>query len=359
MEGADRHQAGVLLTAECGRQYGMSDPPLLSTNIVTVSVDGRVILAAATCEVAGGECVGILGPNGAGKSTLLHAVVGLMPVSSGTITIGGHQHHTRAAKRVLGWVPDDLPMTDSLTGSEVSLLHQRLRGAAFDRALCDELFTVLGLDPHLHRPCGDYSHGMRRKLSLAMALAHRPRLLILDEPFRGLDPLTAALLRGLLQLHAERGHAVLMATHDLDQAAHLCDRVLLLDGGQVLASGTPRQIVRRQCRQHAPGGVPPRHGPAAARGSGDRTACPAVGIAEPCRRGDQRVTAKLARRAVSLGLVAVVVFYTAVFLFALIFSEDVSVLGARASIVDSATQPSRSTSSSIRSRRWWCGWGHR
>jgi ABC-2 type transport system ATP-binding protein len=80
-----------------------------------------------------------------------------------------------------------------------------------------------------------------------MALSHRPRLLVLDEPFRGLDPLTSALLRRLLELHAEAGRSVLLATHDLDQAAQLCDRVLLLDRGRVLASGTPRQL----CSDHA------------------------------------------------------------------------------------------------------------
>ncbi len=225
---------------------GISDGVLLSANGVSVTVNDRPILAAATCEVRRGERVGILGPNGAGKSTLLHAVVGLMPVSAGTITIGDHSHHARAAKNVFGWVPDDLPMADSLTGYEVSRLHQRLRGLVFDRALCDELMTVLGLEAHLHRPCGDYSHGMRRKLSLAMALSHRPSLLVLDEPFRGLDPLTSALLRRLLELHIDAGRAVLMATHDLDQAAQLCDRVLLLDDGKVLASGTPRQL----CADH-------------------------------------------------------------------------------------------------------------
>jgi ABC-2 type transport system ATP-binding protein len=237
----------VLLNPGDAPVSGACAGPLLSADGISVAVDDRAILSAATCEVRRGERVGILGPNGAGKSTLLHAVVGLMPVSSGTITIGGHPHHTPAAKNVFGWVPDDLPMADSLTGSEVSRLHQRLRGGGFDRALCDELMVVLGLDAHQHRPCGDYSHGMRRKLSLAMALSHRPRLLVLDEPFRGLDPLTSALLRRLLELHAEAGRSVLLATHDLDQAAQLCDRVLLLDSGRVLASGTPRQL----CSDHA------------------------------------------------------------------------------------------------------------
>jgi ABC-2 type transport system ATP-binding protein len=230
----------VLLNTDT--RAGSGDRALLSVSDLTVIAGERAILDGVECAVHAGERVGVIGPNGAGKSTLLHAVVGLMPISAGCITIAGLRHHTADAKHRIGWVADDLPMPDALTGHELTRLHLRLRGDAFDVDLCDRLLSILGLDDHRHRPCGDYSHGMRRKLSLATALAHRPRLLILDEPFRGLDPVTSSLLRQLIDLHVTEGRAVLMATHDLDQATRLCDRVILVHGGQVVATGAPAAL---------------------------------------------------------------------------------------------------------------------
>ena len=201
-----------------------------------------MILDTASCTVGEGQRVGVIGPNGAGKSTLLHAIVGLMPATAGAITVAGHRHHTVEAKRCFGWVADDLPMPDGLTGHEIAQLHQRLRGSDFDDQLCEHLLSIFALDEHRHRPCGDYSHGMRRKLSLTMALAHRPRLLILDEPFRGLDPVSSALLRQLIDAHATDDRAVLIATHDLEQASARCDRVVVIDGGRVVADGSPHEL---------------------------------------------------------------------------------------------------------------------
>ncbi len=215
---------------------------LLSIDMISVRVEDRKILDRVSCSVLAGEVVGILGPNGAGKSTLLHAIVGLMPTTSGSITVEGHPSHTSGAKSRIGWVPDDLPMPDSLTGLELSRLHERLRGQCFDRHFCDELFEIVGLSGDLNRPCGDYSHGMRRKLSLVISLSHRPRLLILDEPFRGLDPATSALLRIVIDRYRSGGQSVLMATHDLVQASDMSDRVFLIDQGKILASGSPSRL---------------------------------------------------------------------------------------------------------------------
>jgi ABC-2 type transport system ATP-binding protein len=215
----------ILQVADLTKRYGRN-----------VGVEG------VTFGVEAGEIVGLLGPNGSGKSTTLHCVTGILSPTSGTVEITGVDHARPAAKDGFGFVPDDLPMPESLRPPEVLALHRRLR-TRFDPDLSEELLELVGLADHRQKYVGEFSHGMKRKLQLVIALAHRPRLLIMDEPMRGLDPEAAIIVKTLLEMFREQGGGVLVATHDLLAAEHYCDRVVILTQGRVIASGEPADLI--------------------------------------------------------------------------------------------------------------------
>jgi ABC-type multidrug transport system ATPase subunit len=194
-------------------------------------------------EVCDGEIVGLLGPNGSGKSTTLHCIIGINEVPVGSVTLLDLPHHLPAAKNVFGFLPDDLPLPESLRMPEIFALNRRLR-PGFDEGMATELVNLLGLAGHTEKYIGQYSHGMKRKLQLVTALAHRPRLLILDEPLRGLDPEAALLLRAILEFFSENGGGVLVATHDLLAAEQYCQRIVVLREGNCVAAGRPTELLR-------------------------------------------------------------------------------------------------------------------
>jgi len=160
---------------------------ILRVNDLTKRYGRDVGIEDVSFTVEAGEIVGLLGPNGSGKSTTLHCLTGILSATSGTVEIAGVDHELPAAKDGFGFLPDDLPLPESLRSLEVMALHRRLR-ARFDRDLAEDLLELVGLTDHRDKYVGHYSHGMKRKLQLVIALAHRPRLLIMDEPMRGLDP---------------------------------------------------------------------------------------------------------------------------------------------------------------------------
>lgn len=189
-------------------------------------------------DVNQGEIFGLLGPNGCGKSTTLHLITGLLPCDFGSVRICGTSITDKRSRQQLGFAPDDLPLPNALTGWEYLALHDRLRGIeTSERA--QQLAYAWGISDALDRLVSHYSHGMKRKLQLTAALTHLPALLILDEPFRGLDPEAAGLLREMITEYASGGRSVLMATHDMIRAEKQCDRVLILCDGEIAACGSP------------------------------------------------------------------------------------------------------------------------
>lgn len=200
------------------------------------------VLDEVSIAIETGTIHGLLGPNGSGKTTCLHLITGLLEPDTGTVLIGGADVRTPASRHLFGFAPDDLPLPSALTGREYLALHDALRGRD-DRGHATELCELLRIDDALERPIGDYSHGMRRKLQLVTAVMHDPLLLVLDEPFRGLDPESAVTLRALLVAFARGGGAVLVATHDLLRAERDCTEVTILDGGAVVASGPPAELL--------------------------------------------------------------------------------------------------------------------
>lgn len=197
----------------------------------------------ASFDVGPGEIVGLLGPNGCGKSTTLHCITDYHSPTSGEAWIAGIPHHRPSAKDRLGFLPDDLPLPESLSGRELLMLHAHLRPSLqLDTGY--ELLEVFDLMDHLDRYVGDYSHGMKRKLQLVLALAHRPKLLVLDEPLRGLDPEAAILTNTVISSFAGSDCGVLIATHDLAAAETTCDSVVIVNQGGVVARGAPADLKR-------------------------------------------------------------------------------------------------------------------
>jgi len=193
-------------------------------------------------EVRPGEIVGFLGPNGAGKTSTLRACAGLMRPASGEITIAGASlgRDPLAAKANAGFVPDDPFLYELLSASEffdfVAALYHVPPAVARERARA--MMSNLELGEVANHLIESYSLGMRQKTSVIAALLHDPPLLMLDEPLGGLDPRGARALKDLLHERAARGCGVLVSTHLLDVAERLCDRVVILHRGRVLATGS-------------------------------------------------------------------------------------------------------------------------
>jgi ABC-2 type transport system ATP-binding protein len=209
---------------------------LTATDLTVAYTKGRPVLDSVSLALRGGRMTALLGPNGAGKSTLIHSLLGLVRSRSGAVTLNGMPLAALQTSHV-GFCADDLPMPELLTGFEYTDLIQDLRGLAIPRLLISSFFESLRMDGAGDRLIGAYSHGMKRKVQLLANILHRPPVLILDEPFRGLDPETAAMLRELLRAYVHEGNIVLVSTHDLHVAEALCDDLLILNGGRIVADG--------------------------------------------------------------------------------------------------------------------------
>lgn len=201
-------------------------------------------------DVAPGELVGFLGPNGAGKSTTLRMLTTLINPTAGTATVAGHDLLTEpvAVRRKIGYVGQNGGAgPDCLVGEEL-ILQGRLYGmsAADSTTRAGELIHDLDLTGLDTRVVNTLSGGQRRRLDIAMGLMHLPTLLFLDEPSTGLDPQSRANLWGHIRgLHAEHGTTLFLTTHYLDEADALCDRILVIDKGRIVAEGTPDALKRR------------------------------------------------------------------------------------------------------------------
>ena len=193
-------------------------------------------------DVAPGTVHGLLGPNGSGKTTALHVITGISRASEGEVLIAGAPVELKATRERVGFAPDDLPLPSMLTGLEYVRFHDRMRRRD-DEGRAWRLAEVFGITAALERLVGEYSHGMKRKLQLVVATMHCPDLLVLDEPFRGLDPEAAGALRALLTVFTRSGGAVLLATHDMSRAQRHCARVEVVHAGRVVASGPPNELI--------------------------------------------------------------------------------------------------------------------
>ena len=197
-------------------------------------------------RIAPGEILGYLGPNGSGKSTTIKIITGLIDASSGQVFLHGQnvEDDPPAFRARLGYVPEEPYLYTHLTAPEYLRLAGRLRGlapTALETTIAT-LLKLLDLEQAAHGVMTSFSKGMRQRVLIAAALIHDPELLILDEPFSGLDVDASLLLRALLVALAQRGMMILLSSHQMQLIETLCARVVILHRGRVVANGTPREL---------------------------------------------------------------------------------------------------------------------
>jgi ABC-2 type transport system ATP-binding protein len=224
----------------------MSALALIETRNLVKRYGDKIAVDNVSLQVQGGEVFGFLGPNGAGKTTTIKMIVGLLQPTSGTVHVAGVdiQAQPLIAKASCGYVPDTPNLYAKLTAREllrfVGDLYNLDRRQVAQRT--EELLRVLDLTAAADDTVDSYSHGMQQKASLASALMHDPRVLVLDEPTVGLDPKSARLIKDLLRQMADRGAAVFLSTHILEIAERMCDRIGIINKGQLVAVGTMTEL---------------------------------------------------------------------------------------------------------------------
>ena len=197
-------------------------------------------------HIAPGEIYGFIGHNGAGKTTTLKAAVGILQFDAGEITIGGHSIQTEplACKQLLAYIPDNPDLYDFMSGIQYLNFIADVFGipAAERWARIEPYADAFELTGDLGQPISAYSHGMKQKLAIIAAWIHDPKLIIMDEPFVGLDPKAAHLLKGMMRELCDVGGAIFFSTHVLEVAEKLCDKVAIIKGGQLIRSGTMEEV---------------------------------------------------------------------------------------------------------------------
>ena len=197
-------------------------------------------------HIAPGEIYGFIGHNGAGKTTTLKAAVGILQFDAGEITIGGHSIQTEplACKRLLAYIPDNPDLYDFMSCIQYLNFIADVFGipAAERWARIEPYADAFELTGDLAQPISAYSHGMKQKLAIIAAWIHDPKLIIMDEPFVGLDPKAAHLLKGMMRELCDVGGAIFFSTHVLEVAEKLCDKVAIIKGGRLIRSGTMEEV---------------------------------------------------------------------------------------------------------------------
>ena len=211
---------------------------------------GKRAVDDLSLEVHPGEMMGFIGHNGAGKTTTLRCVAGILDFTEGEITIGGHSIKTEpvAAKSITAFLPDNPDLYEFLKGIDYLGFIADIYGIPKDerRARVAKYADAFELTGALGSAIGGYSHGMKQKLALISALMRNPKLLILDEPFVGLDPEAAYTVKGFLRQLCDEGGAVLFSTHVLEVAEKLCDKIAIIKGGKLIECGRTADVVGNQ-----------------------------------------------------------------------------------------------------------------
>lgn len=236
----------MYLLAEQHMAQGNGAAPLIEAIGLQKRYGATFAVKGVDLAVYPGEIVGFLGPNGAGKTTTIKMLTGLLRPSAGVARIGGFdiQREPLRAKALLGYVPDQPYLPDKLTAREyvqlIAGLYRLDPRQAAQRG--EELLHLFGLAERGDELLGSYSHGMRQKAAVIGALLHNPRAFFLDEPTVGLDPRSARLIKNILREVANQGAAVLMSTHILEIAERMCDRVIIINEGVIVAAGTLEEL---------------------------------------------------------------------------------------------------------------------
>ncbi|MDO9227542.1 MAG: LPS export ABC transporter ATP-binding protein [Pseudomonadota bacterium] len=226
----------------------MSSPVFKAENLVK-RYKSRVVVNDASIQVGSGEVVGLLGPNGAGKTTCFYMMVGLIGTDAGRITLDGadltHLPVYRRARLGLSYLPQEPSIFRRMSVAENIAAMLELKG--YDDAESDSRLEALLEDLHLTHlrdaAAVSLSGGERRRLEIARALATSPRFVLLDEPFAGIDPISVIDIQKIVRFLTERGIGVLITDHNVRETLDICDRAYILNQGEVLAAGTPDEII--------------------------------------------------------------------------------------------------------------------
>jgi linearmycin/streptolysin S transport system ATP-binding protein len=220
---------------------------LLDASGLRKSYGERVAVDGVAFHVRAGEVYGLLGPNGAGKTTTISMVCGLLTRDAGDVHVGGRSMNgdAMAAKELIGYVPQEVALYPDLSAFENLRFWGQLYGLGGDRlaSRVDAVLAVVGLRDRARDKVASYSGGMKRRLNIAVALLHEPRLLVLDEPTVGVDPQTRNAIFENVEALKRDGLGVLYTTHYMEEAERLCDRIGIIDQGKLIAEGTRRELV--------------------------------------------------------------------------------------------------------------------
>ena len=223
-----------------------AQPPALAIRGLVKIFGNLVAVANLNLDIPKGSFYGFVGPNGAGKTTTLNMATGLLTPDQGTAYVNGIDlwKDDHAARAQLGVMPDGMRLLDRLSGPDFLVHVGMLRGLDREtaRQRAHQLLDTLDLTDAGKKLISDYSAGMTKKISLAAALIHAPSLLVLDEPFEAVDPVSAANIRQILQDFTSRGGTVILSSHVMATVQQLCTHVAVINHGQVLASGTTEEV---------------------------------------------------------------------------------------------------------------------
>ncbi len=235
----------VVRARERGR-IAAQNPVVLRTELLTKTYGSLVAANEVSVDVHAGSFTGFVGPNGAGKTTTLSMISGLLRPTSGRVTVSDVDVWADgpAAKHLIGTLPDRLRLFDRLTGAQLLYYSGVLQGVE-ESVLAQrsgELAEAFGLESALGRLVSDYSAGMQKKIALACSMIHAPAVLVLDEPFEAIDPVSASNVTEILEKYVAGGGSVIMSSHSLDLIQRICDHVSIIVDGSVIAQGTVDEV---------------------------------------------------------------------------------------------------------------------
>ena len=219
---------------------------MLQIQHLTKSYGDKKAVDDLSLHIAPGEIYGFIGHNGAGKTTTLKACAGILPFEAGQILIAGHDMKARPldCKQQMAYIPDNPDLYEFMSGirflnfiGDVFRVEPTVR-----RERIHKYAQMLEIEGDLAQPLSAFSHGMKQKLALIAAWIHEPKLILMDEPFVGLDPKAAHLLKELMHEHCDKGGAIFFSTHVLDVAEKLCDKVAIIKEGRLIASGSMQEV---------------------------------------------------------------------------------------------------------------------
>ena len=219
---------------------------MLHIDHLTKSYGSKKAVDDLTLHISPGEIYGFIGHNGAGKTTTLRSVAGIQSFDSGEITVCGRSIRTDplACKQIMGYIPDNPDLYEYMTGIRFLNFIADVYGVSAEdrKRRIDEVAGRLELTNDLGQPIASYSHGMKQKLAVVATWLHRPRLILMDEPFVGLDPMASRLLKDMMREVCNEGGAIFFSTHVLEVAEKLCDKIAIIRQGKLVRAGTMDEV---------------------------------------------------------------------------------------------------------------------